>query len=205
MINGTQHHEFKASTTQAKARKPKAKASPFVEHIDTATQLPSSTRVFCATVGGLLAYAGSYYFAMAAVDVIVTAAMVYTGPGFIAFMIAFIGCVIAIVGAARLGFKVGMFILDADWSEIKGAGSDVYAATQRKVSMVRGWFVRDSDTASEKCVNRNGTSISASTASEPPSTKAAQRRRAASAASGTASRASTATEPVRPKISGARW
>ena len=63
----------------------------------------------------------------------------------------------------------------------------------------------ESDTASERCSKRNGTSIAASTASEPPSTNGAQRRRQASAASGNRISAATATAPLRANTSGARW
>ena len=55
------------------------------------------------------------------------------------------------------------------------------------------------ETASANRVKRSGTSISTSTARKPPSTNAAQRRRPASTASGTAKSATTAIAPLRPK------
>ena len=53
-------------------------------------------------------------------------------------------------------------------------------------------------------MNRNGTSITANTASAPPTTYAAQRRRAAKPATGMSSNAAIATAPARVKTSGAR-
>ena len=53
-------------------------------------------------------------------------------------------------------------------------------------------------------MNRNGRSITANTASEPPTTYAAQRRRAANPASGMSSSAAIATAPARVNTSGAR-
>ena len=63
----------------------------------------------------------------------------------------------------------------------------------------------ESDTASDRCSKKNGTSITASTASEPPRTNDDQRRPQARAASGTRISAATATAPFRAKTSGARW
>ena len=53
-------------------------------------------------------------------------------------------------------------------------------------------------------MNRNGRSITANTASEPPTTYAAQRLRAANPASGMSSSAAIATAPARVNTSGAR-
>ena len=53
-------------------------------------------------------------------------------------------------------------------------------------------------------MKRNGTSITANTASAPPTTYAAQRRRAAKPATGMSSNAAIATAPARVKTSGAR-
>jgi hypothetical protein len=57
---------------------------------------------------------------------------------------------------------------------------------------------------SASVVKSSGISIVAKTASEPPTTKAAHRLRAANAASGISSSAATATGPARLKTSGAR-
>ena len=53
-------------------------------------------------------------------------------------------------------------------------------------------------------MNRNGTSITANTASEPPTTYAAQRLRAANPASGISKSAAIATAPARVNTSAAR-
>ena len=61
------------------------------------------------------------------------------------------------------------------------------------------------ETASAKWGKTKGTSVSAKTASEPPSTQAAHRLRAANSANGTQSRAATATAPLRVKSRSATW
>ena len=65
----------------------------------------------------------------------------------------------------------------------------------------------DSDTASEKCTNSQGTSVSSSTIRLPPSVNAAQRRRSASPITGSRNSVATATEPLRPNTSAAsrKW
>ena len=60
------------------------------------------------------------------------------------------------------------------------------------------------ETRSASEVKRNGTSITANTASEPPTTYAAHRLRAANPASGTSSSAPIATAPARVNTSAAR-
>ena len=60
------------------------------------------------------------------------------------------------------------------------------------------------ETRSDSDVKSAGTSIAANTASEPPTTYAAHRRRAAKPASGTMSRAAIATAPERVNTSAAR-
>ena len=69
----------------------------------------------------------------------------------------------------------------------------------RKAARRRAW---DSETAPAKCGKTNGTSRIANTASVPPSTNAAQRRRQATAASGTSTSAAIATAPRRSITSG---
>ncbi len=60
------------------------------------------------------------------------------------------------------------------------------------------------DTTSESVVKRNGMSMTANTASDPPTTYAAQRRRAAKPAREIDSNAAIATAPLRVKTSAAR-
>ena len=64
----------------------------------------------------------------------------------------------------------------------------------------RDW---ESETTSENGVKSHGTSVIAKTASEPPTTYAAQRRRDASTANGIRSSAATAIAPERPNTCGA--
>ena len=74
-------------------------------------------------------------------------------------------------------------------------------ANGRKPAALRACEI---ETRSASDVKRYGTSMTANTASEPPTTYAAQRRRAARPASGIMSSAAIATAPERVNTSGAR-
>ena len=75
---------------------------------------------------GLLGYGATFYFLMQCVEVLVTAVMLYTGIGFISFMVAFLGICLTFMAAWWMGTKVYQLAANFD------------AATVRQ--RVAGWF-----------------------------------------------------------------
>lgn len=121
-------------------------AEHFAERIagaDNGFKLPSSARVFAATIGGLVAYGGSFYWGMAAVEIVCTAVVGITGIGFISFIVWFLGAVLAMLAALRIGYKVAVVVLGYRAGDFTNACQNTKLAAQSKVSTVRGWFTRD--------------------------------------------------------------
>lgn len=139
-MNATQF-AFKASTTEAKA--PRARrAAPKVEDRTVFADLPSSRRVMVATITGLITYAGSAYWTMSCVELVSFAALTFSGSAFLSFMVWVLGLCIAIFASARLGYTVFKAIMDYEPGSFAAVGSSIKNSASRKVSLVRGWFVR---------------------------------------------------------------
>lgn len=138
-MNATQF-DFKASSTQAKApRASRAKAKIEETVLDA---IPTSRRVMVATITGLLVYAGSAYWTMSIVEVASFAALTFTGSAFLSFMVWVVGVIVAVLASIRIGYRVAKAILDYEPGTFAAVGSSIKDSASRKVSLVRGWFVR---------------------------------------------------------------
>lgn len=87
---------------------------------------PSWKRVLLSATLGLLTYGGIFYGCMALVDAACFAAIAYTGVGFIAFMIAFIGIMVSMIGATTAGMWVYRQAMMFEYTNVK--------------ARVSGWF-----------------------------------------------------------------
>ncbi len=87
---------------------------------------PSWVRNLVNITIGLLVYASTFYGCMALVDVVVAGAMVYTGVGFISFLIAFFAVFAAFMASYKVGMLAYRFAESFDYGNVK--------------ARVRGWF-----------------------------------------------------------------
>lgn len=87
---------------------------------------PSWVRNLVNITIGLLVYASTFYGCMALVDVVVAGAMVYTGVGFISFLIAFFAVFATFMASCKLGRLAYDFAESFDYGNVK--------------ARVRGWF-----------------------------------------------------------------
>lgn len=81
--------------------------------------MPSKTRFIVSTLLGLIACASTLYFSMQLVEMLVVGAMLYTGIGFISFVITFIGVFFALMTAVTAGSKVFDFAMSFEYSNVK--------------------------------------------------------------------------------------
>lgn len=135
----------KPTTTQAKA--PRAKTSkPVVQpeamqrtsvfdEVDSilSVQLPSPVRLLIATIAGLFAYAGSIYWAAAAINYLTAAVVAFTGSAFLGFVATVITWFFAVVGSLRIGYTVAKFVIGFKPSDVADTGRGIKAR-------VTGWF-----------------------------------------------------------------
>jgi hypothetical protein len=68
--------------------------------------LPSWKRQVTSFMLGLIGYGTVWYLGLKLVDILVVSTVVTTGPGFIAFMVLFIGFVLSLIAAAWTGYAV---------------------------------------------------------------------------------------------------
>lgn len=114
-------------------------------HVETeaeaaASALPTGKRMLVAVVASLVGYASSFYWSMIALDWLATVALAYTASNFIAFLIIVVGGVLAFIAAARLGYKIGMFVLGYKPGDMAKIGASLNEARRKRTSLVREWF-----------------------------------------------------------------
>ncbi len=105
--------------------------------------VPSSQRQIVAGIGQLLMFSTSIYWGIQAVGVLMTAAIVFTGSSFLAFVVGVMGAFLAIKSAWDIGTGTARFILSYDTDTVADVGRDLRVAAARKVSLVKGWFKRE--------------------------------------------------------------
>lgn len=101
---------------------------------------PSSSRVAVATISALLTYGVGVYWAAQVINIAVVAVTILTGSAFLAFLVGFIGYVIALVGSLRMAWTVGKFVLGYEVGDFARIGQSIKESANAKVSLVRGWF-----------------------------------------------------------------
>lgn len=82
-------------------------------------EAPTWTRKLVATTLGLVASAGIFYMSMGLVDALCVAAITYTGVGFIAFLVAFLGIFAALMLSITTGTKVFEIAMTFNYSTFK--------------------------------------------------------------------------------------
>lgn len=80
---------------------------------------PTWTRRIASIALGLVTYGGVFYGCMQVVDVICMAVVMYSGVGFLSFMAAFIGVLLALILATTTGTKVYEFAMSFEYSRVK--------------------------------------------------------------------------------------
>lgn len=68
--------------------------------------LPSWKRQITSFMLGLLSYGVTLYVGVSLTDILISAALMYSGPGFIAFMALFIGFTLSLIAATTAGYAV---------------------------------------------------------------------------------------------------
>lgn len=106
---------------------------------------PSHVRMIVASVTQLAVFTLSVYWGMQAVGWVMAAAMLFTGSGFIAFVIALLGAFLTIRAAWRTGFGAAMIVTNFSFENVASIGSDIKAAAKSKVTVVTGWFKRNDE------------------------------------------------------------
>ena len=101
---------------------------------------PSHTRMIVASVTQLAVFSLSIYWGMQAVGWVMAAAMLFTGSGFIAFVIALLGAFLTIRAAWRTGFGAAMVVTNFSFANVTAIGADIKAAAKSKVTVVTSWF-----------------------------------------------------------------
>lgn len=104
---------------------------------------PTHTRMLVASVTQLLTFSVSMYWSVQLTGWVMTAALLFTGSSFVAVLIAILGLVLAFKAAWRAGFTAAEVVSNASFKTAGNVGASIKDAAARKVSMVRGWFVRD--------------------------------------------------------------
>jgi hypothetical protein len=164
----------KSSTTAARAAKqPRAKrvvaerdeATPVepinvdamrmhAEHVAQAqdeftfvTATPSGTRQLIGTLAWMLTYASSFYWGLVLTDMLLVAAAAFTSSGFLLFLVAFVGLMMAVVGGISLASSAYKFVIEFNPGTFAAIGHDIKASTKSKVSLVRGWFTNTNEVA----------------------------------------------------------
>lgn len=94
--------------------------------------MPPKTRFIVSTLLGLLACASTLYFSMQLVEMLVVGAMLYTGIGFISFVITFIGVFVALMSAVTAGSKVFDFAMSFEYSNVKSRVSKFFGRFGKK-------------------------------------------------------------------------
>ena len=102
--------------------------------------MPSGARLLIATVCGLLAYAGSLYWCVNALNYLALAVMLFTGSAFITFAISVVGWFFAIVGALRIGYKVAGLVLGFKTSDVTDSCEAVKTAVTSRAGRLTNWF-----------------------------------------------------------------
>lgn len=97
-------------------------------------------RVLIASVAWLLTYATSFYWGYNVALWLAAATYLLTTSVFLAYIVAFLASVVALIGAFTAAGTVGKFILTFDTAKAVDTGRDLRIAAARKVSLVRGWF-----------------------------------------------------------------
>lgn len=103
-------------------------------------KLPSKTRLFITAIAGVISYAATLYWGVVAAEWFAAAALAFTGSGFIAFVLIFLGYLFAIVAALRVGYSVAKFVIGFNASELTQTVAAAKAAMNRPTSTIKGWF-----------------------------------------------------------------
>ena len=93
--------------------------------------LPSWKRQITSFMLGIISYGTVWYIGLKLTDILLAATVITTGPGFLAFMVLFIGFVLSLVAAAWAGYGIYNMAMAFEPSRIKN------------------WFKREPDVAGE--------------------------------------------------------
>jgi hypothetical protein len=106
------------------------------------SKLPSGKRLLLSTIGALITYASTIWFAAPVIEILVVGAISLTGSAFLGFLVGVVGWFLAIWAGISAGCKAFGFLVSFDTDNIAKVGSDLRDASKRRVSLVRGWFAR---------------------------------------------------------------
>lgn len=109
--------------------------------------LPSKTRVLLSVVASFLVTFTTTYFGCAVAEWLALGALFYSGSAFLSLLVLVLGYCIAMYVGYKAGMLACKFVSDFSTEAVSSAAASVQLAARRKVSLVRGWFVRnDRDT-----------------------------------------------------------
>lgn len=90
-------------------------------------EMPSWTRRIVSALIGLTTTASVFYGSMALLDMLLAGVTVYTGAGFVSFLVVFIGMFIAVVAAVTAGSKAYGFCMEFEFSNVKSRIANFFA------------------------------------------------------------------------------
>jgi len=100
-------------------------------------------RQIVAAVAQLATFSASIYWGCQAAGFLMTAAIVYTGSGFLAFVIGFMAMFLAIKASWSACCEVARGVIEFNVDDASNIGRDLRVAAAKKVSLVKGWFKRE--------------------------------------------------------------
>lgn len=103
-----------------------ARIQQSVDGFMKSVHVPTKTRLIVSGLLGLLACASTLYFSMQLVEMLVIAAMLCTGIGFVSFVVTFIGVFMALMGAVTAGSAVFDFAMSFEYSAVKSRVSNFF-------------------------------------------------------------------------------
>lgn len=127
--------QVRANNAEAMARM----AASLDEDIPVAPEF-FGKRTLIASVAWLFTYATSFYWGYNVALWLAAATYLLTTSVFLAYIVAFLASVVALIGAFTAAGTVGKFILTFDTAKAVDTGRDLRVAAARKVSLVRSWF-----------------------------------------------------------------
>lgn len=109
-----------------------ARIQQSVDGFMKSVNVPSRTRLIVSGLLGLIACASTLYFSMQLVEMLVIAAMLYTGIGFISFVVTFIGVFVAFMTATTIGSKVFDMAMSFEYSNVKSRVAGFFGGFGKK-------------------------------------------------------------------------
>jgi hypothetical protein len=143
-INGAVHEATKPVNAKPSVDEAMKRHAASREELFDAVQIPSGTRLLVSAVAGLISYASTLWFAAPLIELAVVGALALTGIPFIGFLVYVLGLFAAVMASIYAGWKTMTFVMSFDIDEARETGRALRDAAKRRVSLVRGWFKRES-------------------------------------------------------------